>query len=256
MLRLRALFVLSLAVSPVVLGCAGASAPVVSPSSSEAAPSPPESPAPSAAPDEGTPPHAAAPSDARLGRPTSDAYTGDLSIFEDPGRDRALQIDRVMDVLGIRAGAVVADVGAGSGWFTVRAARRVGPAGTVHAVEINREYLAHIRSRAEHERLDNVRPILGRVDDPLLGTAAVDVVVLLKTYHELEKPLAVLSKLHRALRPGGALGIIDRHGRGDDHGVDSKVVVREVTAAGFRFEAEHDFVRSERVDYLLVFRRP
>jgi predicted methyltransferase len=77
--------------------------------------------------------------DARIDRPTSEPYTGRLSIFEDPRRAEKLQIDRVMDLLGIRAGSAVADIGAGSGWFTVRAAQRVGPSGTVYAVEINED---------------------------------------------------------------------------------------------------------------------
>src|SRR5262245_7419271 len=72
----------------------------------------------------------------RITRPTSTPYKGDLSIFEDPNRDENLQIDRVMDLLKIKEGSTVADIGAGSGWFTVRAARRV-KTGTVYAVEIN-----------------------------------------------------------------------------------------------------------------------
>ena len=70
-------------------------------------------------------------------RKTSTPYTGDLSIFESPGRDDRLQINRVMDMLGIDPGKTVADIGAGSGWFTVRAARRVTASGTVYAVDIN-----------------------------------------------------------------------------------------------------------------------
>src|SRR5437867_3954375 len=73
----------------------------------------------------------------RIKRPTSKPYTGDLSIFEDPRRDENLQINRVMDLLKIKEGSSVADIGAGSGWFTVRAARRVGAKGAVYAVEIN-----------------------------------------------------------------------------------------------------------------------
>ena len=77
--------------------------------------------------------------DARIDRPTSEPYTGSLSIFEDPRRAEKLQIDRVMDLLNIRDGSTVADIGAGSGWFTVRAAQRVGSSGTVYAVDINQE---------------------------------------------------------------------------------------------------------------------
>src|SRR5271168_944132 len=70
-------------------------------------------------------------------RPTSTPYSGDLSIFESPGRDERLQIQRVMDLLGIQHGSGVADVGAGSGWFTVRASARVASTGTVYAEDIN-----------------------------------------------------------------------------------------------------------------------
>lgn len=81
-------------------------------------------------------------------RPTSDPYTGDLAIFEYPERDARLQINRVMDLLKIKSGTQVADIGAGSGWFTVRAARRVGPRGSVFAVEINPDYVHYVKRRA------------------------------------------------------------------------------------------------------------
>src|SRR5207244_1192531 len=79
-----------------------------------------------------------------INRPTSKPYTGELSIFEDPKRDEKLQPNRIMDILGIKEGANVADIGAGSGWFTVRAARRVGTSGVVYAIDINRDYLKYI----------------------------------------------------------------------------------------------------------------
>lgn len=88
---------------------------------------------------------AAAPSEHRK---TSEPYTGDLSIFDSPGRDKRLQIDRVMDILGIAPGKTVADIGAGSGWFTVRAARRVGEGGVVYAVDINPESIRYVTDRA------------------------------------------------------------------------------------------------------------
>jgi len=185
--------------------------------------------------------------------PTSDPYTGDLSIFEQPGRAERLQIDRVMDLLAIHEGSAVADLGAGSGWFTVRAARRVGGRGTVYAIEINRAYLDHIAERAEREHLANVRTVLGTEDDPRLPAGSVDAVLLLKTYHELSAPLAVMRRLRAAMRPSGRLGIIDKNGRGDDHGLDRDVVVREVEAAGFALADQYDFVKPEKLDYFLVF---
>lgn len=190
---------------------------------------------------------------ADLGRPTSDPYQGDLAIFEGQDRAERLQIDRVMDELGIRAGSRVADVGAGSGWFTVRAARRVGEQGVVYAVEINRAYVRHIKKRAAKEKLPHIRAILGKPDDPLLPQNSVDVVLLLKTYHEVQKPIALLQKLRGSMRPGAKLGIIDKNGTGGDHGLNAEVVIKEAERAGFALAEQHDFVRSEGVDYFLIF---
>ncbi len=123
-------------------------------------------------------------------RKTSVPYTGDLSVFDSPGRDKRLQVDRVMDILGITQGKTVADIGAGSGWFTVRAARRVGDAGVVYAEDINPESIRYVDERAQKEHLSNVKTILGKPDDPMLPPGGVDAVLLLKTYHEVAEPVA------------------------------------------------------------------
>lgn len=191
--------------------------------------------------------------DETVGRETSEPYTGDLSIFEDPARAEKLQVERVLDVLGVREGARVADIGAGSGWFTVRAARRAGATGLVYAVEINPDFLKHIEGRAREENLPNVRGVLGREDDPLLPPASVDAVLILKTYHEIAQPVRLLSRLRPALREGARLGIIDRNGKGDDHGVARETVVREAERAGYALAEEHDFVKGDGMDYFLVF---
>lgn len=188
-----------------------------------------------------------------INRQTSEPYVGDLSIFEDRQRERNLQIDRVMDILGIREGSEVADIGAGSGWFTVRAARRVGDGGLVYAVEINREYLKHIEDRAAREKLSNIRPVLGREDDPLLPDGGLDAVLILKTYHEVARPIPLLRRVRRAMRVGARLGIIDRNGKGDDHGVGADSVIREAGRAGFKLIEQHDFVKPDGMDYFLVF---
>lgn len=189
-------------------------------------------------------------------RGTSDPYKGDLSIFEEPDRDEKLQINRVMDLLGIKSGSHVADIGAGSGWFTVRSARRVGPAGMVYAVEINKAYIRHIKKRAAKERLPNIRTVLGKADDPLLPGKGIDAVLLLKTYHEIERPIPLLRKVRAAMRPGARLGIIDRNGIGTDHGLNADVVIKEAAAAGFELVAQPDFVKSDDVDYFLIFESP
>lgn len=189
----------------------------------------------------------------RVERPTSDPYTGTLSIFEDPKREEKLQINRVMDLLKIREGSGVADIGAGSGWFSTRAARRVGTTGAVYAVDINRDYLKYIEGRARKEGLPQVRTILGKEDDPLLPARSTDAVLILKTYHEIAEPVRLMKNLRAALRDGALVGIIDRNGRGDDHGLDQSVVVEELGRAGFRLVNAYDFVKPDGMDYFLIF---
>lgn len=190
----------------------------------------------------------------RIDRPTSDPYTGNLSIFEDAERERKLQINRVMDILKIKEGSSVADIGAGSGWFTVRAARRAGAGGTVYAVEINEDYIKYIERRAAREKLSNIRTVLGREDDPRLPAKSVDAALILKTYHEIAQPLRVLKRLGAAMREEALLGIIDRNGKGDDHGLDGERVVREAEQAGFALVERYDFVKPDGMDYFLVFK--
>lgn len=186
-------------------------------------------------------------------RKTSEPYTGDLSIFDSPGRDERLQINRVMDILGITAGKTVADIGAGSGWFTVRAARRVGEAGVAYAVDINPEAIRYVDERARKEQLRNVKTILGKPDDALLPVGTVDSVLLLKTYHEVAEPVILLRNLRGSLRPGARVGIIDRNGNGEDHGVGRYVVLHEAALAGYKLLEQYDFVKGDKMDYFLVF---
>jgi len=186
-------------------------------------------------------------------RETSTPYTGDLTVFESPERDKKLQIDRVMDLLGIVPGKGVADIGAGSGWFTVRAARRVGAGGTVYAVDINTEAIRYVDGRVRKESLSNVKTILSKTDDPLLPAKAVDAVLLLKTYHEIADPVTLLQHLRSALKPGARLGVIDKNGNGTDHGVSRKIVVEEAEKAGFHLLETYDFVKADGMDYFLVF---
>ncbi len=187
-------------------------------------------------------------------RKTSQPYTGDLSIFEYKDRDEKLQVQRVMDILGIKKGAHVADIGAGSGWFAVRAAKRVGSTGVVYAVDINPESIAYINRRTQREGIGNVHAILSGEDDPKLSKDSVDSVLLLKTYHEIAHPVLLLENLRSSLRSGARVGIIDRNGNGDDHGISREVVIQEAAQAGYRLQEQYDFVKGDGEDYFLVFR--
>ena len=186
-------------------------------------------------------------------RKTSKPYTGDLSIFDSPGRDERLQINRVMDILDIVPGKNVADIGAGSGWFTVRAARRVTDSGVVYAVDINPEAIRYIDQRIQKEGLHNVKTILSKSDNPQLPAEQIDSVLLLKTYHEVDKPIVLLQNLRGSLRPGAKVGIIDRNGNGENHGLAPEIVIKEASEAGYALQSKYDFVKGDGMDYFLVF---
>lgn len=186
-------------------------------------------------------------------RATSTPYSGDLSIFEYPDRDGKLEIQRVMDLLGIRPGRSVADIGAGSGWFTVRAARRVAPSGQVFAEDINPEAVRFIENRVEKEKLKDVHAIQGTPDDPRLPPGSVDAVLMLKVYHEIAHPVPFMQRLKASLRPGAKVGIIDRNGSGTDHGLNRDVLEREMSEAGYREAGHYDFTKKDGQDYFLIF---
>ncbi|MGI4830388.1 MAG: methyltransferase domain-containing protein [Janthinobacterium lividum] len=187
--------------------------------------------------------------------PTSTPYTGDLGIFEDPNRDKLLQTDRVLDTLHLRAGSTVADIGAGGGWFSVRAARRVGPTGRVYAEDINPRAVDSIRERADREHLPEIVPVLGTPDDPKLTPDSLDAAVMLRVYHEVAHPPLLLEDLHRALRQGGRFGVIDHPGNGADHGINADVVRTEVEHHGFRFVGLYDFTKGDQNDYMELFEK-
>jgi ubiquinone/menaquinone biosynthesis C-methylase UbiE len=187
--------------------------------------------------------------------PTSTPYAGDLSIFEDPNRAKNLQIDRVMDILHLGPGSTVADIGAGGGWFSVRAAKRVSPGGHVIAEDINPKAVDAIRERAIRENLLNIEPYLGTPDDPKLTPDSLDAALMLKVYHEIAHPQLILANLRAAMKPHALFGIIDRNGKGDDHGLNEKIVRKEVESAGFKQVGRYDFTKADGQDYFLVFEK-
>jgi len=118
-------------------------------------------------------------------------------------------------------------------------------------VDINPEAIHYIESRAKKENLHNVKPILGKPDDPLLP-AKVDAVLLLKTYHEVAQPVTLLRNLKSSLASDARIGVIDRNGNGENHGVAKEIVIREANQAGYRLLEQYDFVK-DGMDYFLVF---
>ncbi|HEX8237628.1 MAG TPA: class I SAM-dependent methyltransferase [Abditibacteriaceae bacterium] len=143
-------------------------------------------------------------------RQTARPWTGPATQFDYPNRERTLQIEWVMDALKIGPGSVVGDIGAGGGWFTLHAARRVGPKGIVYAEEILPKYTEFIAQRARKAGLANVRTILGTTTDPKLPLNRCDAVLILNAYHEFDKPLAMLKKIRAGMKPNGRLAFIER----------------------------------------------
>jgi len=188
--------------------------------------------------------------------PTSTPYTGDLNVFEDPARDQKLQVNRVMDTLDLHAGSSVADIGAGGGWFSVRAAKRVGATGHIFAEDINPAAVDAIRARAIKENLLNIEPYLGTPDDPRLPPNSLDAALMLRVYHEVAHPPLLLASLLVSMKSGARLAVIDHPGHGDDHGINPDVVIAEVQRSGFHFVKQFDFTKADQNDYLLLFTKP
>lgn len=136
-----------------------------------------------------------------------------LARMEAPDRARWQRPGRVVRLLGLRRGQTVCEVGAGSGYFTLRLARAVGPRGRVFAVEAEPRILAILRQRLAKARVRNVTPVLALDDDPLLPAACCDLALVVNTYHHFPDGPAYLRTLARTLRPGGRLANIDFHRR-------------------------------------------
>ena len=115
-----------------------------------------------------------------------------LGLLEAPDRDAWQKPDQIMDALQIADGAVVADLGAGGGWFTIRLARRVGPNGVVYAEDIQRLMIEAIERRVQREGLRNVRTMLGTEDNPKLPAADLDAVLIVEIFHEMDDPVVLL----------------------------------------------------------------
>ena len=216
---------------------------------------PPRPPLPPALP--GRPGSPAPPSEPGTARPMPRRLfrTQDLGLLNAPDRDQWQRPDFIMDELHIFDGAIVADVGAAGGWFTIRLARRVGPNGLVIAEDIQPQMLEAITRRVQNERLQNVRTVLGAATDPRLP-GDLDAVLIVDAYREIEDPVTLLRNLQRSLKPQGLVGIVDFTPGGGGPGpnreerVDPDTVVRDASAAGLRLikrEAIPPFL------FLLVF---
>jgi predicted methyltransferase len=183
------------------------------------------------------------------------------------GRNAWQRPAEVLDALGVAEGAAVADIGSGRGYFVAHLARRVGPRGTVYAVDVDREALTAVERLAERNGWQQVRIVHSAADDPRLPPASLDVALVVDTYHEFRQPEAMLEKILAALRPGGRLGVIDRPiepglTRGTylaRHRIPEELVREEAERVGFRFlRSAPGFVRprGQVPFYFLIFEKP
>jgi ubiquinone/menaquinone biosynthesis C-methylase UbiE len=175
-----------------------------------------------------------------------------------PEREQEEAPSRAVQLLKLRPGDVVADVGAGSGYVTVRLARAVGPKGRVFAVDIQPEMIARIDARIQAEHLANVTTILGTPDDPKLPEHAIDLELMVDVYHELAAPQIVLRHLRQSLRPDGRLVLVEYRKEDpsipirEEHKMSVADAKAEVEAEGFRLaEVNEDLPRQ----HILIFRR-
>ena len=178
------------------------------------------------------------------------------SIFDDPRRDEWQKPQALVDALQVRPGMTVADLGAGTGYFSRYLAAAVGPQGTVLAVEIEPTLLAHLRERAEREHSDNLVPVLASADNPRLPSAGVDLILIADTYHHLDHRMRYLPLLRRALRSGGRIAVVDwkagelPQGPPPEHKLARERVIEEMTGAGFVLVGEPDLLPYH---YVLIF---
>ncbi len=183
------------------------------------------------------PAHALGGQERRHSRPFPADKLGEL---EGPDREAWQKPDDIMDALGVSDGLVVADLGSGGGWFTVRLSRRVGPTGRVYAQDIQKPMIESMDRRFRREGLRNVTTVLGTSVDPSLP-APVDAALIVGVYGELAQPLEWLTNVVQYLKPGGRVGVVDfrKDGFGPgpdllDERVDEEVVIKDAKQAGLR----------------------
>ena len=167
--------------------------------------------------------------------------------------------ETALNAIGIAPGSTVADVGAGSGYFAVRMARRVGAQGRVYANDLQPEMLAMLASRLQKERVPNVTLVQGGVDDPKLPAASIDLILLVDVYHEFSQPQIMLRRMREALKPGGRLVLLEYRKE------DPSVPIRpehKMSVAEAKLEVEAEGYTLSRVDsalprqHILIFTRP
>jgi arsenite methyltransferase len=167
--------------------------------------------------------------------------------YEGLNRDNWQQPQKVIAALEIPPGATVADIGAGSGYFTFKLAEAVGPTGKVYAVDIDPDMVNLIGRTIKEKTVGNVEPILAKPDESLLPKNSVDLVFTSNTYHHIENRVAYFADLRQRLRPAGRLAIVELDGRSwienfFGHSTPSESIQREMEQAGYTLKRKFDFL--------------
>ena len=176
-------------------------------------------------------------------------------VFDDPARDAWQKPEEVLDVLRLNPASIVADIGAGTGYFTARIAKRV-PEGQVFAVDVEPNMVRYLTERAHRAHLSVVKPVQGSAESPNLPEP-VDVVLVVDTYHHIGDRVAYFAKLRDSLRPNGRLAIVDfkvdaAYGPPPELRIPPEKVIEELSAAGYSLVEKHPFLSRQ---YYLVFQR-
>jgi arsenite methyltransferase len=174
--------------------------------------------------------------------------------YEGISRDDWQQPEQVIGALKIRPGAVIADLGSGSGYFTFRLAQAVGTGGKVYAVDIDPDMIRLVTKTAKEKSISNIEPILAKPDNPRLPKAALDLIFTSNTYHHIDDRIRYFSNLRQFLRPGGRIAIIEFDRRGWLQGLlrhytPSEFIEREMDQAGYTVQQNFDFL--DRQSFLI-----
>jgi arsenite methyltransferase len=179
-----------------------------------------------------------------------------IAMLEDPERDEYQKPHEVLMALDLKPGETIADIGSGSGYFTLRFAAHVGDTGRVLAVDIDPEMIRYLNRRVRDAGVRNVQTILAEPNDPLLPDASVDRFVVVDTWHHIEKQAEYLALMKKMLKPGGQMVMIDFQKKELPFGppMEMKIaredLIRQMEANGFRLAKEHTFLPYQ---YFLVF---
>jgi SAM-dependent methyltransferase len=167
-----------------------------------------------------------------VARPVADIVS---PIWSNPAhRDAAHEVDQIVARLNLRPGMRIADIGAGSGYDTLRLAKFVGPNGRVFAEDVTSAYLDQLRGTVRDKGLRNIDIVEGAPGDPRLPPRSIDAAIMAHMYHEIQQPMALLARLAPAFKPGGRLGIEELDRPTEAHGTPPKLLTCELAAAGYR----------------------